>query len=352
MLKLKDNPIRPLSETPSSYVLIPQLPKDEYFIEISSGNTYSTIIGETLTLPLKLELPARFKKDLTPFVVYTAYLDRNNWEQINSVYISGKTLELSLEIDTNMLDLPAGTYTFVVGLFPSTNFVAGSSLTEQIFTITLREDEDNSNYLYTIRGEIYDKNATELNITNATNASIKKLLNFKSLTRLQISGETITDISPLVSIPTLKELSIFSTSLKNIEPLKDMLQLTHLCLGGIEFNGPSISGELYDISAISNLINLQTLTIKDCEVSNIDAIRNLKNLNMLWIYKTQVSDITPISGLTNLTDLRIHYNNIKDISCLSHLENLTFLAVSYNSFPTEQVDELQAKLVNCEIINN
>lgn len=331
---------------------IPIVSEDEYSIKITTGNSFVTKIGDTLTLPIVFQLSEKYRKDLTPYILYVAYLEDNTWQQIYSEYLSGDITEKSLQIETRTLDLPPDNYTFVIALFSSTNFSKGSSLAEVLFNLTLLENEDNPEEPYTIGGKVYDRNSTELYLTDITNQGFKKLSNFKELTSLQVTSEVLTDISPIVEMENLKQLFLFSTTLKDIEPLKNMTNLTHLGLGGVNINGPGSRGDLYDITPISGLTNLESLTIKDCQVSDISALKNLSRLKTLWIYKTKISDLSPVSELIHLTDLRVHYNQITDISCLKNLQELKFLAVSYNYFPPEQVSELKKIIPDCNIMNN
>lgn len=332
--------------------IIPNKPEENVALEITTGNSYSSKIGETILLPIAFQLSDERQKDLTPYVLYMAYLEGKEWQQIHSEYLSGDTTERTLQIDTGTLDLPPGSYMFVVGLFSSANFSTGASLADSIFELTLIENEDNPDEAYTIAGKTYDKDSTELYLTEINNRGFKKLTNFKQLTVLQVESDELTDISPVMEMNNLRRLYLFSSKLKNVEALKNMTDLTHLGLGGMNINGPGSSGDLYDITSIIGLNRLESLTIQDCQVSDISAVKNLTALKNLWIYKTKISDLSPVVGLSNLTDLRVHYNRITDISCLQSLRKLQFLSVSYNLFPPEQIDDLKSILPDCYIINN
>ena len=264
----------------------PKLPEDEYALEITGGYSFTARIGDIISIPVVFQLSEAHRKDVTPYVLYVAYLEGSVWQQIHSEYLSGDTTEKTVQIETGKLDLPSGSYKFVIGIFSSTNFSQGASLAETIFELTLTENEDNPDEPYTIGGNTYDKDSTELILIGINNQSLKKLPNFTKLISLQVVSEELTDISPIAEMKSLERLYLFSTSLENIEPLKDMTNLTHLGLGGVNDNGPGCSGDLYDITPISGLTNLESLTIKDCQVSDISAVRNISGLEPLWIYKT------------------------------------------------------------------
>jgi len=331
---------------------VPHQLEGKYSIKITAGYNFTSKIGDVLQLPLIFQLSEEHQKDLTPYVLYVAYFQDNEWQQIHSEYLSGDTTEKTLQIDTGILDLPPGSYRFVVALFPAANFAKAASLAESIFEVTLIENQDNPYEAYTIGGKTYNKDSTELLLTDISNQGFKKLQNFKKLTILQVQSEKLTDISCVTEIKNLRRLYLFGTHLKDIEALKNMTNLTHLGLGGININGPGSSGDLYDITPVAKLTGLKSLTIRDCQVSDISIINNLTNLNSLWIYKTRVSDLSPVAELSNLTDLRVHYNRIENINCLQNLHKLQYLAVSYNYFPPEQVDDLKKELPNCYIVNN
>ena len=77
---------------------------------------------------------------------------------------------------------------------------------------------------------------------------------------------------------------------------------------------------------------------------------NLTNLTRLDLYHNEIQDISVLANLTNLTDFDLSYNQIQDISALSNLTNLTSLDLSENQINPQDIDWLQQKLPNCEII--
>ena len=86
-----------------------------------------------------------------------------------------------------------------------------------------------------------------------------------------------------------------------------------------------------NISSLSNLVNLTSLTISGDNVSgNISSLSNLVNLTTLNVSRTNITgDISSLSKLTNLTELNVaHIGITGDIKTLAKLTQLTSLNTS------------------------
>jgi len=98
------------------------------------------------------------------------------------------------------------------------------------------------------------------------------------------------------------------------------------------------------ISAISNLINMRNLFLRNVPADSIGFIRTLKNLNILDLsYNTKLKDVKPITVLTNLKELYMDYmgpitldnlvgTNLSDLHILS-LEGTPVSQISSSIFP-------------------
>ena len=125
-------------------------------------------------------------------------------------------------------------------------------------------------------------------------------------------GQPITQ-QRMLEITTLKASG---KGITNLTGLDNATNLKHLYLAGRR--GVS------DISALANLIKLETLNLSGQAVSDITPLSNLVNLVYLSIEKNYVSDITVLSNLVNLKELWININPISDFTAIQGLNLLEF----------------------------
>ena len=136
-----------------------------------------------------------------------------------------------------------------------------------------------------------------------------------NLTTLLGLWGSFTDISAVSGLTNLTTLSL-SGSFTDISALSGLTNLTSLSLGG---------SKLTDISAVSGLTNLTTLSLSSHSLTDISAVSGLTNLTTLSLSSHSLTDISAVSGLTNLTTLNLWSIGVTDISALSGLTNLTTL---------------------------
>ncbi|CAL6102880.1 leucine-rich_repeat protein [Hexamita inflata] len=128
----------------------------------------------------------------------------------------------------------------------------------------------------------------------------------------------------------------------------------------------------YDLRLLSDLHQLRTLSLINCQISKIPNIPVL-SLENLYISNNNIDDLSPIAKLTNLikldasanqilnlqsisklinlTHLQVRNNNISDVYCLRSIKTLKYLDISQNS----QVDiwglQFMRKLFCLEVYN-
>ena len=174
-------------------------------------------------------------------------------------------------------------------------------------------------------GDIYQSDLEELISLNASGKSISDITGLEycgNLTMLDLGcNYRIFDISPLSSLTNLTTLSLSHNKISDISPLSSLTNLTTLDL---------LYNEISDISPLSSLTNLTTLVLTYNEISDISPLSSLTNLTTLSLHDNSISDISPLSSLTNLTTLDLYANSISDISPLSLLTNLNTLVLTYN----------------------
>lgn len=151
------------------------------------------------------------------------------------------------------------------------------------------------------------------------------------LTELHLGGD-ISDISALSELKNLTTLSLTNISASDISALSELKNLTLLSIIS--------SSAVSDISALAELPNLTWLTIQECSVRNIEPLSGLKNLRALNLIGNSVSDISSLSGMTSLMSLELAYNSISDFSIVAELPNLERISCSNN--PIEDMSPLEA----------
>lgn len=341
--------------------------KEIYQINILNEIPNKINVGESVSIDLNIITPESYKFETTPFMLYSAYFDEEQWEwvQMSAFRLSAGEENYSLNIDTNLLGLSDGRYMISFDLFKSSDYAEGRSLSNACIMLNLSGEGiyyDNDIFdrnaityekitdVFVINGVAYRYDSEELILDNVKNNDLEKISRCKYLKNLQIIGDDLTDLEPLCHMYSLESLHISSKNLEDITPIGKLINLKNLSIGGSQHNGMGFSGKLWDISPIENLINLETLSISDCQIEDIEAVRKLSKLTVLWIYKTSVKDIAPLEKLVMLEDLRLHNNNISDISALENLKELEYLTLTGNPIVEEQLARLQEYLPNCEIL--
>jgi internalin A len=132
------------------------------------------------------------------------------------------------------------------------------------------------------------------------------------------NATNLSDISPVALLTELTSLYFSSPYITDWSPLYNLPYLTHLSLGG----------EINDISFISNLPNLDALSLYDTAVTDISALEGLVNLHSLTIMNAPITDITPLASLTGLYHLGLSGLMLDDLTPLASLTSLTGLSLS------------------------
>ena len=215
------------------------------------------------------------------------------------------------------------------------------------------------------------------------------------LTELHLSDNNIYDFSGLKKLKSLQTLGLSNTNLTN-EGLLSLMELTNLSSLNIENNvnitreavqtletalyncritysdllftvyidNYAIDGDstnidlsglnIYDISALSQFSNPETINLSKNNISNIYVFQSASNrsyIKSLDLSYNALSDITPLASLSNLEYLDISYNMISSELPLLGLTNLKQLNVTGTLLTEQQVQTLQTNLPFCQIIS-
>lgn len=182
-------------------------------------------------------------------------------------------------------------------------------------------------------GEI--KSECEVHISMTISASVKDdsiikldfLKNVKNLTELFINAEDTTswqkvDYSILKDLKGLRILKLCPQIVpKSISELGDISSLKVLCLESEE----ELIGDT-SMKGIENLVNLETLNIDYCNISDVSRIGELKNLEYINLKNvTGVSDLSVLAQCNKLKSLIMRSTDLSDISFLKNKESITEL---------------------------
>ena len=180
-------------------------------------------------------------------------------------------------------------------------------------------------------------------LAGAVRAALR-LTNTEPITKQKLRGLKIlaighnAQISSLVGLEHATHLEVLSLNRSkingDISPLTNLTQLNHLTLG---------YSQISDLSALSNLTKLTHLNLQGNEISDLSSLTNLTQLEYLWLVYNRIRDLSPLVDLTQLTHLGLYSNEISDVSPLVGLTNLETLSLAGN--PIEDVS-LLAKLPN------
>jgi hypothetical protein len=180
------------------------------------------------------------------------------------------------------------------------------------------------------------KNLETLKIDNYMTdiSGITVLSQHEKLSELILWSKKVTDISPLSALVNLRSLYInVDSTCTNASELLPLVNLESL---GFR---PASSETIKNISRLTWLKSLY-LSL-DYEGLDISPVQNLKNLEDLTIrgpiHKYIEFDISWISQLVNLQELEFKYLNITDISPLLKLPNLKKIDVQYSVISDENI---------------
>jgi len=188
-------------------------------------------------------------------------------------------------------------------------------------------------------------NLTELNVGLINNLiGLEHAKNLSSLRIIHQKPLIPLDITVLSSLTNLHTLSLAYCSIEDISALSSLVNLRSLDL---------TQNQIGDLSALSSLVNLSTLDLgvnhRVKDVSPLSAMKNLTNLNL---HNNRVSDISPLASLINLKYLSLGSNGIRDISALSSLVKLERLQLGWNQIRDITPLSSLTKLMYLNLVSN
>ncbi|WP_171017868.1 leucine-rich repeat domain-containing protein [Aliarcobacter thereius] len=129
-------------------------------------------------------------------------------------------------------------------------------------------------------------------------------------------------VKVLSNLTNLEELSLDQNSLKDLKPLENLINLKYLSI-----SGKSIYDiEELDISSLPKLKNLKRLFF-GVNPKNICVLNSLTQLEELTIISKGITDISCLDKLRNLKNLELYSNSIENIDVLKNYKKLKILKI-------------------------
>ncbi len=144
-----------------------------------------------------------------------------------------------------------------------------------------------------------------------------------SLTELTLPEE-VTSFDDLRHLTGLTKLTVNGNTIDSLQSLSAMGKLTDLTITGTNVSAA-------DLAIIAKLPNLQSLTLRKCQLSNISSLAVATGLQKLDLSENTIRDISPLSALVSLEELDLSQNAVTDVTALGSLTSLITLDLSSNS---------------------
>ena len=152
-------------------------------------------------------------------------------------------------------------------------------------------------------------------------------------------------LTDLTYLPNLNKLEICNLNVDNLEFLSSLLKLDTLTLSGSTFPAEQLS-------VISALPSLKTLSLADCNLSTIDYLENAQSLTELNLSNNTLRNLDVLKTMPNLKHLNLQHNAVNSLDILVELDNLEVLNVSFNSVTSLSPVSNCSKLVELIADNN
>ena len=172
---------------------------------------------------------------------------------------------------------------------------------------------------------------------------------FANLHSVYISDPSDTQLEAIRSLPELKILwcyfsSDFEADLNSLGNLPSVREFSFTPAGRLR-DGHII---LNDLSFLKGLPNLERLTIRACELKNLKPMSNLRQLEYVSLANSKISSIDSLADCKSLVHVYLRYTNIKDLSPMTKLQNITELGPPRGT--DEQVNELKRQNPGLRIV--
>lgn len=146
-------------------------------------------------------------------------------------------------------------------------------------------------------------------------------------------------------MPYLTTLTIQNTTIDSLSHLSSLAKLVVLDLTGSKF-------PVADLSVLSSLPSLSSLTMSGCSLSTIEGLAGAQNLTYLDLSNNTLRNLEVLSPMTTLAEIDLSHNAVTDLSALKDLPNLVKLSVNFNALSTLAPVSSCVRLTHLEADNN
>jgi len=133
-------------------------------------------------------------------------------------------------------------------------------------------------------------------------SSIEPLANCMWLERLTINNQSVRDITPLANKDYLVELNMQNNPISSLKPIENSTMLELLNIENTQIN---------DLGPLSKMNNLVTLNAGGTSVKSLKPLSNLQRLENLFVNNTNVRSLSPVEGITSLKQLKVYNTKVR-----------------------------------------
>ena len=193
----------------------------------------------------------------------------------------------------------------------------------------------------TLGDQMFPVDASQVNASGANVENLEGIERFTGLDALFLNDNPGIDISGLGGAASLTYLELARCELEDVSELLSLESLAGLNL---------MQNRLTDISALRRMSALSELYLDYNEgLEDVSALSGLHSLHTLSLKGTAVTDLSAIAGLTELSTLDIEGCRIESIEPLLGLKNLRTLYAAGCGLSSDELSELGRALPNCTI---
>ena len=132
--------------------------------------------------------------------------------------------------------------------------------------------------------------------------SIEPITNLMWLERLTINNQRVSDLSPLEGKGFLVELNAQNNPVGSLKPIESSTMLELLNIENTQVN---------DLGPLSKMNNLITLNASGTSVKSLKPLSGLMKLENLFVNNTNVRSISPVENIPTLKQLRVYNTKVK-----------------------------------------
>ncbi len=170
-----------------------------------------------------------------------------------------------------------------------------------------------------------------LNLRDNAITAISPLAALREVELIDLGINQVTDITPLRDLEHLSELNLErNPDLADILALRFRTGLRELSLAFTALTQVDGDPEGDDLGPLGLLTNLVFLDLAANDIRDLGAISELVNLETLILFDCQIEDIAPLADLVKLRELQLSANGIADISVLTDFESIQLLTLQMN----------------------